>query len=112
VNAAAQAQARADQQAAADAAEQAKQLAAGAVNADWLKTESGIPESFVKSVGALVQPGDSAIMALLRTANPAAVAAQFRGYGGEVLQTTLSKEQAAKIQSMLRGGGRVFKKAS
>ena len=86
--------------------------AAGVVNADWLKTESGIPESFVKSVGALVQPGDSAIMALLRTANPEAVAAQFRGYGGEVLQTTLSKEQAAKIQSMLSGGGRVFKKAS
>jgi uncharacterized membrane protein len=86
--------------------------AAGAVNADSLKSEFGISDAFVRSVGTLVQPGGSAIMALLRTANPQAVAAQFRGYGGEVLQTNLSKEQTAKIQSMLSGGERVLKKAS
>jgi len=85
---------------------------AGAVDADWWKSEYGLPDSFVKGLGTLVQPGDSAIIALLRTLNPEAVAAQFRGYGGEVLQTTLSKEQTAKIQSVLSSGERVLKKAS
>ena len=55
---------------------------AGAIDASWWKDEFGIPDDFVKQVGALIQPGDSAIYALLRTANPDIVADQFRGYGG------------------------------
>jgi hypothetical protein len=39
------------------------------------------------------QPGDSAVYALLRTANPGAVTEQFRGYGGTILSTTLSRDQ-------------------
>src|SRR5882672_1041010 len=55
---------------------------AGALDADTWKEDYGISEDFVRSVGALVQPGDSAIFALLRTINPDLVAAQFKGYGG------------------------------
>ena len=80
--------------------------AGGALDADWWKEEFGIPEEFVNSVGMMVGPGDSAIMALLRTADPAFVADQFRGYGGAVLQTTLNKQQAEKVQSVLANGGR------
>ena len=86
--------------------------ATGAVDAEWWKAEFGISDSFIRSAGALVKPGDSAVIALLRTANADAVAAQFRGYGGEVLTTNLSKEQTAKLQTMLSRGERAFKKAS
>jgi uncharacterized membrane protein len=74
---------------------------AGAVDAAWWKDEFGIPDDFVKQVGAMIQPGDSAIYALLRTANPDIVADQFRGYGGTILSTTLSRDQQAKVEKVL-----------
>ena len=74
---------------------------AGAIDASWWKDEFGIPDDFVKQVGALIQPGDSAIYALLRTANPDIVADAFRGYGGTVLRTTLSRDQQSKVEDVL-----------
>jgi uncharacterized membrane protein len=74
---------------------------AGAIDASWWKDEFGIPDDFVKQVGSMIQPGDSAIYALLRTANPNIVADQFRGYGGTVLSTTLSRDQQAKLEKVL-----------
>jgi uncharacterized membrane protein len=74
---------------------------AGAIDASWWKDEFGIPDDFVKQVGASIQPGDSAIYALLRTANPDIVADQFRGYGGTVLRTTLSRDQESKVEDVL-----------
>ena len=80
----------------------------GALDANWWKDEFGIPDAFVKGTGAMVQPGDSAILAMLRTVDPVKVAEQFRGYGGTVLQTTLTKEQSAKVQAILDGRDRRF----
>jgi len=74
---------------------------AGALDASWWKKEFGIPDDFVSQVGTMVQPGDSAIYALLRTANPGIVADQFRGYGGTILSTTLSRDQQAKVENVL-----------
>jgi uncharacterized membrane protein len=74
---------------------------AGAVDASWWKDEFGIPDDFVKQVGGMIQPGDSAIYALLRTVNPDIVADQFRGYGGTILSTTLSCDQQAKVEQIL-----------
>jgi uncharacterized membrane protein len=75
----------------------------GALDAKWWKEDFGIPEDFVTDVGNLVQPGDSAIYALLRTSDPTFVAAQFSEYGGTVLSSTLTPEQTKKVQSMLEG---------
>ena len=75
----------------------------GALDAKWWKEDFGIPEDFIADVGTLVQPGDSAIFALLRTSDPAFVAAQFSDYGGTVLTSTLTPEQSKKVQSMLEG---------
>jgi uncharacterized membrane protein len=75
----------------------------GALDAHWWKDEFGIPEDFVNQVSATVQPGDSAIFVLARTADPDYVAEQFRGYGGTVLRTTLSAAQTAKAQEVLDG---------
>ena len=77
--------------------------ASGAIDASWWKEEFGIPDDFVTQVGAMIQPGDSAIYALLRTANPDFVRDQFRGYGGTILSTTLSRDQQKKVENVLSG---------
>jgi uncharacterized membrane protein len=74
---------------------------AGALDASWWKDEFGIPDEFVQQVGNMIQPGDSAIYALLRTADPDILADRFRGYGGTVLTTTLSRDQQAKVEKVL-----------
>lgn len=79
--------------------------AGGAIDADWWKNEYGISEDFVRDIGELVQPGDSAIFALLRTASPTYVAEQFRGYGGTVVYSSLTPVQETKMQSVLDNRG-------
>lgn len=88
---------------AAGAAGGALGAATGALDAKWWKDDFGIPEDFAEDMGALVQPGDSAIFALLRSADPTVVAAEFSNYGGVVLSTTLSSEQAQSVQEILDG---------
>jgi uncharacterized membrane protein len=73
----------------------------GAVDAESWKDEFGIPEDFVQQVSVLIQPGDSAIYAILRVGNPDIVADRFRGYGGTILRTTLSRDQQAKVEKVL-----------
>jgi uncharacterized membrane protein len=75
---------------------------AGALDAETWKEDYGISEDFVRQVGAMVQPGDSAIFALLRTVDPELVAAQFKGYGGTILRTTLDAGQRAKVEATLQ----------
>jgi uncharacterized membrane protein len=73
----------------------------GALQAESWKDDFGISEDFVDRVSTMVQPGDSAIFAMLRTLDPEAVAAQFNGYGGTILRTTLTSEQRAKVGATL-----------
>jgi len=74
---------------------------ARAIDAFWWKDEFGIPDGFVKQIGGIVQPGDSAVFALLRSANPNIVAETFRGYGGTILTTRLSRSQQEKVENVL-----------
>ena len=78
----------------------------GAADASSWKDEFGIPDDFVQQVGMLVQLGDSAIFAILRVGNPDIVADQFRGYGGTILRTTLSRDQQAKVEKVLKASAR------
>ena len=73
----------------------------GAIDAQTWKEDFGISEDFVQRVGTMLQPGDSAVFVLARTVNPDLVADAFKGYGGTVLRTTLSKEQRAKVEATL-----------
>jgi uncharacterized membrane protein len=57
----------------------------------------------VTEVGKLIQPGQSALFALIRSASPDLVAERFRGYGGKILKTTLPIGQAARVERTLRG---------
>jgi len=76
---------------------------AGALDADSWKEDFGISDDFVQRIGTMVQPGDSAIFALLRSLDPGLVADQFRGYGGTILRTTLNPVQQAKVEATLAG---------
>jgi uncharacterized membrane protein len=77
--------------------------ATGALAVDGWRGDYGLSEDFVRSVSFMIQPGDSAIFALLGTPNPVGLAEQFRGYGGEILQTTLTPEQTERLQKVLDG---------
>jgi uncharacterized membrane protein len=78
----------------------------GAADASLWKDEFGISNEFVQQVGALIQPGDSAIYTMLRVSNPDIVADQFRGYGGTILRTTLTHDQQAKVEKVLSQAAR------
>ena len=76
--------------------------AAGADDAANFKDTYGVSEDFVKQVGGLIQPGNSAVFAEIRAADPQSVAERFRGYGGTILRTSLPPDKAAKIQDTIR----------
>jgi uncharacterized membrane protein len=78
----------------------------GATKASSWKDEFGIADDFVGRVKALIQPGDSAILAILPVFDPDVLADQFRGYGGTILRTTLSPDQQAKVEKVLGASGR------
>jgi uncharacterized membrane protein len=73
----------------------------GADDADTWKRTYGISDDFVKQVGGMVQPGQSAVFVLARTADPVAVAERFRGYGGTVLRSTLPREATARFEQVM-----------
>ncbi len=77
--------------------------AGGALDAATWKEDFGISEDFVHDVGVLVQPGDSAIFALVRRADPEYMADHFRGWGGTVMRSTLSAKQSTRLQEVLNG---------
>jgi uncharacterized membrane protein len=73
----------------------------GAIDADSWKEDFGISESFVRDIGTMVQPGDSAIFALGRALDRRSMEDAFRGYGGTILSTTLSREQQDRVEHVL-----------
>ncbi len=75
----------------------------GAIDAQSWKEDYGISEDFVKHVATMVQPGDSALFVLARAVNPDILADAFRGFGGEVVRTTLTGEQRARVEATLHG---------
>lgn len=68
---------------------------------DW-KERFGVSDEFVRQVGGMIQPGDSAIFVLLRASDPVKVAAHFARYGGTILRTTLNPAAEALLQETIR----------
>jgi uncharacterized membrane protein len=98
-----------DSAAAAAAAIGTSALATGTIGAalgdmdasDW-KAQYGITDEFVRQIGGMIQPGDSAVFALLHSANPTIVAEHFARYGGKLLRTSLTPVAAARLPETLR----------
>ena len=69
-----------------------------------MKARYGISEDFVRSVGGMVQPGQSALFIMGDARNPDQIAKEFRGYGGTILTTTLPPDKAVRVQETIRAG--------
>ena len=67
-------------------------------------TRLGIKDEFKQQVTDLVQPGTSAILAVVRKITPDKVLEEISPYGGKVLRTSLSYEQEEKLISALHQG--------
>lgn len=71
---------------------------------DWWVIELGIPTGFVRDVGALVRPGESAIITLAEEFEPKASISLLRNLGGSVVYTSLDSEQMKKVDAVLTAG--------
>ena len=73
----------------------------GAPDVKWWREILCLSNEFVRDVGAIIQPGDSALFLLLQTDKPGLVVQQLRNYGGVLVNTTLSPEQDQKLKDVL-----------
>lgn len=63
-------------------------------------TDIGVDDKFIKEVGNTIEPGHSALFLLVVSATEDKVAEELKGVEATVLQTSLSKEQEAKLRDM------------
>ena len=75
--------------------------ALGAPDATTSQELHGIRDEFVRDVGGMIQPGDSAVFAVLETKNRELVIEKFRRYGGTVLCTSLPPNVVQRVQDTL-----------
>ena len=73
----------------------------GAAEAKWWKEDFGVDGAFVRETAALIEPGDSAIFALLSAEDPDRVAQELKPYGGTVLRWSLSPAQVTALEAYL-----------
>lgn len=64
-------------------------------------SDYGIDDNFIKSVGAKVEPGTSAIFMLVRRATVDKVEPEIAKFGGQLLYSNLAKETEEKLQRLL-----------
>jgi uncharacterized membrane protein len=73
-----------------------------AMEVNWWIEEIGLSPQFISGAGAIIEPGDSALLLLLQIDDPIAVLKKLRDYGGTMLRTSLSWEQDAKLNNAIR----------
>ncbi len=73
--------------------------AAGAITASI--EDTGLEDEFIRPLARGLKPGTSAIFAMVLRAHPEKVLEKFRGFGGEVLVTSIEKEQIARLKAAL-----------
>lgn len=64
-------------------------------------TDIGVNNEFMKKIADGFKPGTSALFVLVREATPDKVMDEIKGYGGTVLQTSLTHEKEEKLQAAL-----------
>lgn len=74
---------------------------AGALSATLI--DYGIDDNFIKSLGQQIKPNSSALFVLFRKVQPDKVLDAVKGYRGQVLRTSLSPQQEARLREALEG---------
>ena len=70
-------------------------------------TDVGVNDDFVKNLGARLQAGGAALIALGSTDARDKLIERVKGYGGDVIQTSLSREEEEQLRSALGEGAAV-----
>ena len=60
-------------------------------------SDYGVDDKFIKEVGKKIEPGNSALFLLVESWTEDKVMDEIKGFDAEVLQTSLSKEDEAKL---------------
>jgi uncharacterized membrane protein len=64
-------------------------------------TDAGVNDDFMKQLGARLEPGGAALIALGSSNAPDKLLERLRPYGGDVIQTSLDNEQEERLRSTL-----------
>jgi uncharacterized membrane protein len=67
-------------------------------------TDYGINDEFIKSVGATITKGTSALFVLVRSVNTEKVLPEVGKFGGTLLKTSLSSEEDERLRKALVAG--------
>jgi uncharacterized membrane protein len=74
---------------------------AGAGALSGMLSDYGINDDFIRSLGENLEPGTSALFVLVRRATLDKVLPEVRPFGGQVIHTSLSTEQEARLRRAL-----------
>jgi uncharacterized membrane protein len=74
---------------------------AGAGALSGMLSDYGINDDFIRSLGDTLEPGTSALFVLVRRATLDKVLPELRPFGGQVIRTSLSTEQEARLRRAL-----------
>jgi uncharacterized membrane protein len=77
-------------------------VGAGAGALSGALVDYGIDDAFIRSLGATIAPGSSALFVLVRRATPDKVLPELSPFGGTVLRTSLSNEQEERLRQALQ----------
>ena len=77
-------------------------LAAGALGGalGGALTDTGVDDKFIKEVGDTIEPGHSALFLLVSQSTPDKLEDELKKFDATVLQTSLSKEDEAKLRDL------------
>lgn len=67
-------------------------------------TDTGVNDDFMKQLGAKLQPGTAALIALGSTDARDKLVERVKPYGGEIIQTSLSTEDEEQVRAALGEG--------
>jgi len=66
-------------------------------------TDVGVDDSFLKELGAKLEPGMAAVIVLVRRSTPDKVLPEIQRYGGTVLQSSLDDDAETRLSEALQG---------
>jgi uncharacterized membrane protein len=64
-------------------------------------TDAGVDDKFMKDLGSKLEPGNAALILLVRSSTPDKVLPRVQEYGGHVIQTSLSAADEDRLRTAL-----------
>jgi uncharacterized membrane protein len=63
----------------------------------------GVDDKFMKELGSKLEPGNAALIVLVRRSTPDKVLPRIQEHGGHVIQSSLDQEAEDRLQAALAG---------